>query len=270
MVGSLAPILVVASCGGVEPTTSDKTAVEFNSSVGDATAPRGSPSASTPGVGSLPQSEVDAIIRLGATGAGPPPDTDHAHGHGAADPQPPTVLDEATTTALDAELEVARSVIADLDTIEEAAAQGYLLATVPSPGIGTHWVRWSQIEQPFDVRAPAMLLFDHHQSPPELVGYSYALQSETEPVGFVGDADRWHRHTGLCVRLDGWVVRERAASREACDGSFIAGGDFWMLHAWIVPGWDNRLGTFAPMNPKLCPASAGTPDFLRCPAQPQL
>jgi hypothetical protein len=128
-----------------------------------------------------------------------------------------------------------------------------------------NWVRWSQILEPFDLRRPSMLLFDQDRSPAVLVGYSYAIQSEVAPVGFSGDSDEWHRHTGLCVNLDGWVVRERAAGPGDCDGSFIAGGDFWMLHAWLVPGWENRRGVFAPMNPKLCPPDAGTPDFLRCP-----
>ncbi len=62
------------------------------------------------------------------------------------------------------------------------------------------------------------------------------------------------------------VVREQASGADACGGTYIAGGDFWMLHAWVVPGWDNRKGDFAPFNPKLCPPTVGTPDVNRCPA----
>lgn len=209
--------------------------------------------------GELPASEVDAIIELGATGAGPPPDHDHGPLY------TPVEVVEADRDDLDAELAFASSVVADFDTVEEAAALGYVMATAPSPGIGTHWVKWSLILEPFDLRRPSMLLFDHDRSPAPLVGFSYAVQSESAPEGFTGESDEWHRHAGLCVNLDGWVVRERAAGPEACDGSFIAGGDFWMLHAWVVPGWGNRVGVFAPMNPKLCPPELGTPDFLRCP-----
>jgi hypothetical protein len=96
------------------------------------------------------------------------------------------------------------------------------------------------------------------------VGYSYALQSPTRPEGFAGANDHWHQHRGLCV-VDGWVVREQATGPDACGGTYIAGGDFWMLHAWVVPGWDNRKGDFAPFNPKLCPPTVGTPDVNRCP-----
>jgi hypothetical protein len=213
----------------------------------------------------LPESEVDAIIALGATGAERPPTDEHQHG-GSHSGHAVGAVDQEV---LDTEIETARLVIADLDTIEKVAARGYVLATAPSPGIGTHWVRWSQILEPFTPGNPSMVLFDHSKSHPVLVGYSYAVQSASEPEGFTGKADMWHRHAGLCVALSGWVIRERSAGPDECDGSFIAGGDFWMLHAWIVPGWDNRDGMFAPANPKLCPKDTG-PDFLRCDSQTQL
>jgi hypothetical protein len=216
----------------------------------------------------FPAAEVDAIIRLGSTDAGPPPDGEHDHGHGAD--HTAAAVDPADAPALEVDLAAASAAIADYDTVEEAFALGYVLATAPSPGIGTHLVHWSQIERPFEPGTPSMLLFDFDRIPPVLVGYSYALQAVSMPDGFAGDTDQWHRHTGLCVRLDGWVVRERAAGRDECDGSYIAGGDFWMLHAWVVPGWENGDGVFAPMNPKLCPPAAGTPDYLRCPDEPQL
>ncbi len=209
----------------------------------------------------LPDSEIAAIVSLGQTNAGPPPEGEHSHhdmGHTAA------TVSAADQDILDTEINLAQSAMPDIDTIEEAQAAGYVLATAPSPGIGTHWVKWSQIRKPFAPDTPSMILFDHEQTPPVLVGYSYALQSSERPVGFTGETDEWHRHTGLCVTLKGWVVGERTPGPDKCDGSFIAGGDFWMLHAWVVPGWKNRDGLFAPMNPKLCPGDTG-PDFLRCP-----
>jgi len=207
----------------------------------------------------LPESEVAAIVALGATGAERPPVDEHQHG-GSHSGHSVSAEDQAI---LDVEIETARSMISDLDTIEKVAARGYVLATAPSAGIGTHWVRWSQILEPFSPGNPSMVLFDHSKSPPMLVGYSYAVQSASVPVGFTGDSDMWHRHAGLCVALSGWVIRERSTGPDACDGSYIAGGDFWMLHAWIVPRWENRDGIFAPANPKLCPKDTG-PDFLRC------
>ncbi len=203
-----------------------------------------------------------AIVFLGATGAGRP--TGHTgHHFGAA---PDHLLAEDQQAIFDAQLRAARAAAPGLDTIEKAAALGYVRASVPSPGIGTHWVLWSQIAKPFDPAHPAMLLFDEKRHPAVLVGYSYALQSPGLPEGFAGDNDQWHQHAGLCVDpISGWMIREGAPSPDACAGTYIAGGDFWMLHAWVVPGWDNRQGRFAVFNPKLCPPAAGTPDIMRCP-----
>jgi hypothetical protein len=60
--------------------------------------------------------------------------------------------------------------------------------------------------------------------------------------------------------------RENVASRADCAGHVLAGSDLWMLHAWVVPGWENRWGNFATHHPALCPSAVGTPDIIRCPA----
>jgi hypothetical protein len=209
----------------------------------------------------LAQGEAEAIISLGSTGAGIPADGD---GHSHSDPVAAVALDAIDAQIFEIQWSGARDALPTQDTEDEAAALGYVRATAPAGGIGTHWVLWSQIAKPFDPAVPSMLLFDERRDPPVLVGYSYALQSPTRPEGFAGGNDHWHQHRGLCV-VDGWVVREQAAGPDACGGTYIAGGDFWMLHAWVVPGWDNRKGDFAPFNPKLCPPVSGTPDVNRCP-----
>jgi hypothetical protein len=209
----------------------------------------------------LAPGQAEAITSLGSTGAGIPVEGD---GHSHSDPVAEVALDPTDAPIFESQWSEARDAITTHDTEDEAAALGYVRATAPAGGIGTHWVLWSQIAKPFDPAVPSMLLFDERREPPLLVGYSYALQSPTRPEGFAGGNDHWHQHRGLCV-VDGWVVREQAAGPDACGGTYIAGGDFWMLHAWVVPGWDNRKGDFAPFNPKLCPPVAGTPDVNRCP-----
>ena len=218
---------------------------------------------SDPGPNRLAPGEAAAIVALGATGAGVP--ADHA-GHSSAESVPEVALSPADQAVFDRQLAAAQAAIASLDTIEKAAALGYVEAASPAGGIGTHWVLWSQIAKPFDPAKPSMLLFDERRNPPVLVGYSYALQSPTRPEGFAGVNDHWHQHIGLCVSNTGWVVREQTPSADKCFGTYIAGGDFWMLHAWIIPGYENRKGRFAPFNPKLCPRITGTPDVNRCPS----
>jgi hypothetical protein len=110
-----------------------------------------------------------------------------------------------------------------------------------------------------------MLLFDERGPTPALVGFSYWVRSDTEPEGFVGDHDAWHRHTNLCV-VNGWIDRESAPSRADCAGHVLAGSDLWMLHAWVVPARESRWGDFATHHPALCPSAVGTPDIVRCPS----
>lgn len=209
----------------------------------------------------LPPEEAAAVLALGNTGAGVPATHE---GHSSSDPVPEVELSPADAELFDTQWQAAQQAMAQRDTLEKAAALGYVRAAAPAGGIGTHWVLWSQIAKPFDPATPSMLLFDERKHPALLVGYSYALQSPTRPEGFAGGNDHWHQHIGLCVD-NGWVVREQTSGPDACSGTYIAGGDFWMLHAWVVPGWDNRKGRFAPFNPKLCPPIAGTPDVNRCP-----
>jgi hypothetical protein len=215
---------------------------------------RADPAQLAPGV-------AQAIVSLGSTAAGVPAS---GEGHSHSDSVAAVPLDSVVAAAFDSEWAAAQAAIPRYDTEAEAAALGYMRATAPSGGIGTHWVMWPQIAKPFDPAVPSMLLFDERRDPARLVGYSYALQSATLPEGFAGPNDHWHQHRGLCVD-NGWVVREQASGPDACDGTYIAGGDFWMLHAWVVPGWENRKGEFAPFNPKLCPPVVGTPDVSRCP-----
>ncbi len=203
-----------------------------------------------------------AIELLGESTAGPPADGE-GHVHSATIEAPLLTGDKATFANqwLAAEHAVSR-----FDTLEEVAALGYVRSSAPISGIGSHWVLWPQLAQPFDPSQPSMLLFDESRDPARLVGYSYWVQSPTEPDGFAGPNDHWHQHQGLCV-VNGWVDRERVSGPDSCAGTFLAGGDLWMLHAWPVSGYENADGKFATFNPMLCPSYVGTPDISRCPEE---
>jgi hypothetical protein len=139
------------------------------------------------------------------------------------------------------------------DSVAKAEALGYQRAAVQGPGVGVHFVNWTLVDQPFDPTRPSMLLFDERQGrTPALVGYSYWIRSASEPEGFVGPNDQWHQHKGLCV-VNGWIDREESDPGQ-CAGLRLAGSDLWMLHAWVVPGWPDRWGPFATVNPNHCPS----------------
>ena len=109
-----------------------------------------------------------------------------------------------------------------------------------------------------------MLLFDERVGrTPQVAGFSYWVKLADEPAGFAGVNDQWHQHGGLCI-VNGWVDREQSAPPPGCPGSWLAGGDLWMLHASVVPRCTDMWGPFATLNPKLCPPIVSTPGIARC------
>jgi hypothetical protein len=195
-------------------------------------------------------------------------DATHGHegldGHGTFGPVIEEPLGADEQRVLDGQWALAVAGAADLPTIEHAAAAGYRQASAQAPGIGTHWIRWDLVEVPFDPARPSMLLYDQSaRGDGRLAGFSYWVRSAAAPDGFAGPNDHWHRHHGLCF-VDGWLDREDVPTPEACAGEWLDGADLWMLHAWVVPGLENRWGRFAPRHPELCPPRTATPDILSC------
>jgi hypothetical protein len=189
---------------------------------------------------------------------------DHATGHGAFGRVTEAPLSATDQRAFDAQWTAAANAAHDLATIEAATAAGYVQVSSQTPGVGTHWLKWSLIDAPFSPAAPSMLLFD--QVPGRsvrLLGFSYWVRTETEPTGFAGPNDHWHGHEGLCF-VEGWLQREGVASPSDCEGYWLNGGDLWMLHAWVVADASNRWGRLAPTNPALCPSRREAPDVLTC------
>ena len=205
----------------------------------------------------LPADEALALAALAWSRSGSLDDADSVHEHeepeSAAAPLSPTQSD-----ALAAQLTAAAGVVPLYNTIAEAEAAGYVQASKGVDGVGAHWVKWSLVDRPFDPAAPSMLLFEEVKwgQGLELIGLSYWVASTDQPDGFAGDADLWHQHFGLCFE-GSWLMTEDILDRTSCSGDWINGSDLWMLHAWVVPGMENRLGQFAAVNPRLCERACG-------------
>lgn len=174
--------------------------------------------------------------------------------HGGPMPEKP--LSDQEQTELKLQLANATAAVAGLDTPKEAAAMGYTQASRELAGIGSHWVNWTQISKPFDPAKPSMLLYATIDGVQKLVGYSYFIESDTEPRGFAGSNDMWHQHGSLCF-VNGWLVSE-GEDKAACQGDFVYASKLWMMHAWVAPEFPNPWGTFGMMNPNVCP------DGLEC------
>ena len=74
-------------------------------------------------------------------------------------------------------------------------------------------------------------------------------------VGFAGPNDLWHTHHQFCISRDtGLVLGAERISDQKCAA---AGGENvglqrnWMMHAWVVPGWENGWGIFSGEHPGL-------------------
>jgi hypothetical protein len=256
VVAGVAVVVLLGACGDRDPRTeSIQGAPAASPRIGPLT-PR-DPSRISPQQAAAIDDLADALSAV----APDPHAMHHDHEHGG--PETTVPLDPSDLSRFNEQWRDARAAVPGLDSAGEATAAGYTRAALPVSGIGTHWVNWTLIDAPFDPARPAMLLFDERGDSPVLVGFSYWIHSAAEPDGFAGPNDSWHRHTNLCI-VNGWVDRERS-SPAACAGRVLAGSDLWMLHAWVVPGWENRWGDFAVHNPALCPKPEGTPDILRCP-----
>ena len=169
------------------------------------------------------------------------------HAHGLAPPE--RALSGADATAFAGQWSAAVAAATRLATPEQATAAGYAQASAQVPGVGTHWINWTLVDAPFDPARPSMLLFDEAPGrPARLVGFSYWVRSAGEPAGFAGANDAWHSHLGLCF-VRGRLYLEGVPAALACPGTWLNGGDLWMLHAWVVPGLPNAGGRFAPTNP---------------------
>jgi len=169
---------------------------------------------------------------------------------------PEEALSDAEQMQLKQQVDIATAAVAGLDTPAEAARMGYTQASRELSGIGSHWVNWTLIDKPFDPARPSMLLYATMGGVQKLVGYSYFTKADTEPAGFAGPNDMWHKHGSICL-LNGWLVSE-GEGKAACPGTWLYASRLWMMHAWVNPEFPNPWGLFGMMNPGVCP------DGLEC------
>jgi hypothetical protein len=106
----------------------------------------------------------------------------------------------------------------------------------------------------------------------------YYLDSGDEaPEGFSGETDSWHLHTGACLIVDGDDIEvpfrvDADVTQAQCEG--VEGAQFidrtgWMLHVWVVPGWESPYGVFSATNPMFtCPDGTESTGNLGTGCQP--
>ena len=178
-----------------------------------------------------------------------------AEEHGARGQVVPNPVSPTDQTTLNAQLAAATQVAKTYPTVKDALAAGYAQSTPYVPCIGAHYTNYGLAVGGFNAAKPAELLYDGTKPDSKIVGLSYLVFHHlSPPPGFAGSNDLWHQHNangGLCIK-GGSVIGSEATTRQQC---YNMGGhktlltDMWMLHAWVVPGWESPQGVFSHDNP---------------------
>jgi hypothetical protein len=181
----------------------------------------------------------------------------------AVEKRPDKPLDNATRTALAADLVAARTAALKYPTVASARAAGMIQAGNFAPGAGAHFINYSGVNINSDGSVnpsnPASYIYDGIDPTSRLVGVMYtSLASGDAPPGFPGPNDHWHLHQNLCIKYGAAGISvpfapDRDVTRAQCNtvhGQFMR-RTVWMVHAWVVPGWESPDGVFSHANPDL-------------------
>jgi hypothetical protein len=189
------------------------------------------------------------------------------NGHQAEEKQFDLPLDAATRAVLSRQLLLAREAAMKYPTVADAVAAGYHRAGPFAPGLGAHYLNYSDYgatmmpNGKIDDNAalhPAMLIYDGTHPDSRIAGLMYYSMDPRLPQGFAGPNDVWHYHTDVCIVASGGNIdtpygADTTVTKAMCDavhGSLMAKTQ-WMLHAWVVPGYDSPEGVFSHLNEEI-------------------
>jgi hypothetical protein len=160
-------------------------------------------------------------------------------------------LDNPTRTVLAAQLVAARAAALRYPTVADAVRGGMLLAGEFSPLTGAHYLDLAHATGPFDPSHPGSYIYDGTSPTSRIIGLMYLGADVAPPEGFAGPNDHWHRHANTCVifgnPLQVPFPADSDVTKTQCErvhGTFMR-RTIWMVHAWVVPGWDSPAGVFA-------------------------
>jgi hypothetical protein len=168
-------------------------------------------------------------------------------------------LDPKDQAVLTQQLSEAEQAALRFPTVDSAKAAGMILAGGMAPGVGTHYQLingdlFKGINPDGSVNAafPASWIYASAAGNAPVVGVMYEAFGATPPSGFVGPNDHWHRHSNVCVQFTAgkiavpFAADQDVTPQECADvhGQFMQ-KTVWMVHAWVVPGWESPQGVFS-------------------------
>jgi hypothetical protein len=210
----------------------------------------------SPAVASNATSSTAASASAGAV-----TDVNGQHVHGvkaldvAAEAEPDQPLDAPTRELLAQQLTQAREHAMQFPTVADVTAAGYRLAGGFAPGSGAHYVGGPMSGgDTFDPKAVQSLIYDGTSPTSKIVGLMYYAMGEA-PEGFAGPNDHWHRHSSVCTKFTNGQIEvpfpaDADVTKQQCTdvGGFFMTITGYMVHAWVVPGWESPQGVFSHEN----------------------
>jgi hypothetical protein len=174
-------------------------------------------------------------------------------------------MDAATRATLQHQLTLARDMAMKYPTVADAEAAGWRRSGPFAPGLGAHYFNYaggsgfmpSGVVDDNEAVHPAALIYDGTQPTSRVAGLMYYSLYPRLPKGFAGENDIWHYHTDVCIVPPGpdGVVNtpfgaDTTVTKKMCDGVHgnLIKKTSWMLHAWVVPGYDSPQGVFSHLN----------------------
>ena len=224
------------------------------------------PAIAAPAAGSAAPGGARPRPRLDHTdGPERPPDRgSEGAGHRGREParRPARRRDGAT---LQQQLVVARATAMRYPTVADAVAAGYHVIGGFGPGSGAHYIGGFAgiFGGGFDPSRPLALIYDGTSPTSQMVGLMYYGFGNTAPEGFAGPNDHWHRHSNICTRgAEVLSPPDSDVTQEQCTalGGFFMKITGWMVHAWVVPGWESpRASSHTRTRTCAAPTAPSTP-----------
>lgn len=144
----------------------------------------------------------------------------------------------------------------------QAEAAGWTASANYAEGQGTHHALGSPLSSTFDPHRPTFLMFDGNTADAKLVGVAWFVYHPggTPPDGFPGNNDWWHQHPILCMSSQTGLIIFDGPCPPGTAGNTVNLPDYWLLHAWIIPGWQHLSDVFVGHHPCLLASGPATPD----------
>jgi hypothetical protein len=191
--------------------------------------------------------------------------------------KPYVPLDPATQAALDQQLAIAAQAAMRFPTVADAKAAGMVLAGGMAPGVGAHYqvlnassLTGINADGSVNPARPASWIYASTADAAPVVGIMYESLADTAPSGFAGPNDHWHQHSNLCITFRNGAIGvpfapDSSVTPQQCanvHGQFMK-KTVWMVHAWVVPGWESPQGVFSHANSHIyCPGNTDLTDAI--------